>query len=227
MSEIASFDLEFADPPPYDQGTLLGETGGRRGAGMTSPDVGIRHRDRDGSRGVVLIEVKYTETGFGTCSEYRRLAGSQDRARCLDLGALVAGMEDCPYRASGRRYIEAIRDAMRATDAALPDVCPAASGAYQILRQQALAESLVAEGAYQHATSVVAYPVRNHELTTALNRISSGEFTLQQWGTLFGGGSTFSSFLHEHFVDFIEGLDGPLWTRRWLQYTRERYFPGQ
>jgi len=229
VASLLSVDLEFADDPPRDQATLLGETRGSRGANQTSPDVGIRYQDHDGHQCLVLIEVKYTESDFQTCSEYKKLeAGS--REPCLNLAGLLNEPGSCPFTAKGREYVRLLQEPLRSAADHLANVsaCPAAKGGYQLFRQQALAEALIEAGAYRQATSVVAWTTANDALSRALDSVTSDGLELGEWGELFGGESNFASLEHETLLDTVEASPGrPDWSDRWIEYMRGRYFPGQ
>ncbi|MBU0595061.1 hypothetical protein KJ567_00040 [Candidatus Bipolaricaulota bacterium] len=227
VSGIETIDLEFADPSPHDQQTLLGETGGSRGVGMTSPDIGIRYRDPQGRRGIVLIEVKYTEDNLQTCTEFKRLSSSERQA-CNDLPALLDDPSRCPYWQKGRRYIDVLEETLQAGEATKTiRRCPAATGTYQLLRQQALAESLVASGAYDTATSVLAFPASNAALRGQLLFGMPTGASVDDWGSLFGGRARFATLEHGRMVDLVKRRMGPRWVQLWLSYVRDRYFPGE
>lgn len=216
---VSEIELEFQDPPPFDQESLLGETGGRRGQGQTSPDVGVKVTDETGARGVVLFEVKYKESDFEDCSQYKKLEGGE-RSACHGLRSLIADPGRCPFTESGRRYIPILRAALSAGMRGSADrPCPAANGGYQLARQQALAEALVAAGAYGFAISTVIVPMANNPI----HRIDQTS-TLSDWGSIFDGQSRFVTVHFEDLLGYVESTDGPAWTAEWVDYMRSRYF---
>ncbi|MFH1141422.1 MAG: hypothetical protein V1724_07160 [Chloroflexota bacterium] len=76
VSRIDSVELEYAAPGKLAPRELLGETGGKRGSGQTSPDVAIVFTCDDGRCGIYLVENKYTEHHFYPCSAAKKtLAG--------------------------------------------------------------------------------------------------------------------------------------------------------
>ena len=61
IESLDTIELEYSEDGNLHPSHLLGETGGSRGAGQTSPDLGLIV---NGGRGLVLVESKFTERDF-------------------------------------------------------------------------------------------------------------------------------------------------------------------
>ena len=131
IESLDAIELEYSEDDDLHPSQLLGETGGSRGAGQTSPDLGLTV---NGGRGLVLVESKFTERDFSDCSARRRKGstrrpGNPDPDRCNHpLAVLDDPAGQCHQSAWGRRYwdhlaVVADRDAL----AAMP-CCPPQDG---------------------------------------------------------------------------------------------------
>ncbi|MCY4429858.1 MAG: hypothetical protein OXC11_05615 [Rhodospirillales bacterium] len=113
LESLEAIELEYAEDEDGDlhPSRLLGETGGSRGTGQTSPDLGLKV---NGGRGLVLVENKFTEPDFSDCSA-RNHQGSAERAgnpdpdRCdRPLEVLRDPAGQCHQSVSGRTLSAAI-----------------------------------------------------------------------------------------------------------------------
>jgi len=68
IQTVDSVELEYAEEGDLHPSVLLGETGGSRGSGQTSPDLGLLV---NGGRGLILLENKLVEHSFYICSARR------------------------------------------------------------------------------------------------------------------------------------------------------------
>jgi hypothetical protein len=233
---VESLDLEWAGDHELSPRVLLGETGGTRGGGQTSPDLALRVNDGEG---LLLIENKLVEHSFYPCSA-RTGSGSATRpghpdpARCDDVRALLADPSRCHQVALGRRYWHWLHAAVDAEAwDALPR-CPAATAGYQLLRQQALAEALAHSSRYGFVISGVALDARNERLRRCL--ASSGIADVRDWARLFRGAASFAVFTHQDWAGWVReqaagrrrGTEGEVrdpqssW-RAWSTWIAERY----
>lgn len=110
IKEIISLDLEYLDDniqlSPHN---LLGEEKGSRGNGQTSPDLAIKFITIDGGKGILLIESKFTEHSFYSCSAYRKNKSNKvsnpDSTRCLNTSDLInTDFNNCHLTAWNRKY---------------------------------------------------------------------------------------------------------------------------
>ena len=137
IETLDTVELEHSEDGGLHPSRLLGETGGSRGAGQTSPDLGLLVND---GRGLVLVENKFTERDFSNCSA-RNHTGSAERAgnpdpdRCNHPVAVLwdpAGQ--CHQSAWGRRYWEHLAAMADHEILAAMPCCPAAKQGYQLFR---------------------------------------------------------------------------------------------
>ena len=224
---IEAVELEWAEKPPLDPASLLGESGGKRGANQTSPDVAFVVRLRSGGRGLILTEVKFTEHSFYRCPGRDPSRGNQNPERCLAGSKVVSNPEnECHLvgwakgRRKDRRYWEHLRFAD--TVGASLVTCPAARAGYQLLRQQALAEGIAKSGVYDRVYSVVAYDQRNTRLLGSMRSTGLSDFTCD-WDPLFAGKARFATFSHQEWVAWVRQNDLDARWERWASWVAERY----
>ena len=84
VQSVDALDLEYEGEGELHPSVLLGETGGSRGIGQTSPDLGVLINQ---GRGLVLVENKLVEKSFYECSaqsasDTRGRPGNPDPSRC-------------------------------------------------------------------------------------------------------------------------------------------------
>jgi hypothetical protein len=225
IQSVEALELEYAEeenshlhPSP-----LLGEQGGSRGSGQTSPDVAFLV---NGGRGLILMENKFVEHSFYRCSA-RTKKGSDarpanpDLSRCNDTVALISGFETlCHQAAWGRRYWELLAPVTNREMAASLRCCPAARAGYQLFRQHALAEGMAASSKYDLVVSCLAVDERNETLRRCLR--STGIPDAWEWGDLFPGKAEFCVFSHQQWVAWVRAHDDGKWAD-WLDYVGSRY----
>lgn len=123
---------------------------GERGQG-TQVDVFLEVRRADRPVGFVLIEVKFTETGFGACRGWNGKRGKEwtnlRRERCEDALALAeAPQTQCWLSESeGRRYWAMLAEpssAIRIDQVRQAGACPFRHGLYQLMRNRVLADEV-------------------------------------------------------------------------------------
>jgi len=224
IETVDEVHLEYAEAGKLSPATLLGELGGSRGTGQTSPDLGII---ANCGRALLLIENKFTEHSYYACSARNVRAGSSrspnpDITRCHRPAALIDGHADLCHQASwGRHYWYILGPIADREKIAELSCCPAALAGYQLFRQQALAEGIAQYGEYDLVVSAVAFDDRNVGLARSLR--STGLDDLSSWGELFHGKARFGCFTHQKWVDWVRTHDAEgLWTD-WLAYVCARY----
>ena len=226
IARVDGVELEYAEAPPLDPHSLLGEPEGTRGANQTSPDVAFLVTTTGGGKGLVLTENKFTEHSFYECSGRKKEYGNPDPSRCMDLPALLPDLPGRCYMLSwerGRRYNRRYWEHVRLTDGAEGTLtrCPAATGGYQLLRQQALAEAIARHGPYDLVISCVAYDDRNRTLIECLGTTGIDDFRTG-WSRLFDGRAQFATWSHQQWVEWVRQHDNGRWAD-WLGYVGERY----
>ena len=224
IHSVDSLELEYAESGDLHPSVLLGEEGGARGAGQTSPDLGLLVNE---GRGLVLIENKLVEHSFYPCSARRHKgsaarAANPDPSRCDNaLAVLDHHQSMCHQAAWGRRYWEHLAPVSNRDRVASLRRCPAATAGYQLFRQQALAEGIAASGKYSLVLSCVALDERNDTLKSCLR--STGIPDLRHWADLFRGRARFTVFTHQAWVAWVRAHDRHgLWAD-WLSYVEQRY----
>jgi hypothetical protein len=224
--EIQSLDaveLEFAELQALHPSVLLGEAGGARGSGQTSPDVAFVVNN---GKGLILTESKLAEHSFYTCSA-RTLTGTETRPanpdpkRCDNaLAVLDDPRSNCHQVVWGRKYWEHLRPVANRTAWSTLSCCPAARAGYQLFRQQALAEGIASTGKYNLVVSCVALDRRNDILANSLT--DTGVSQIRDWSRLFDGRARFVVFSHQEWVAWVCAHDHGAWTE-WRSWIEARY----
>jgi len=223
IDTVNRIELEWAEEPPLDPTTLLGEPHGQRGKNQTSPDIAFIV---NGGKGIVLTENKFTEHSFYPCSGRKTIYGNPDIGRCMDICKVYNDTDNQCYMlqwANGERTNRKYWDYLKFTPEALSILrrCPAANAGYQLFRQQALAEALAQKGPYDFIISCVAYDARNRALVTCLKSTGIHNFTTD-WGSLFEGKAKFATFTHQQWVKWVSNNKKRIW-QDWLDYVNKRY----
>jgi hypothetical protein len=175
--------------------------------------------------GIVLVESKFTEHWFYQCSGYKKAATGRTPnprpERCRNF-ALIAGdpKRHCHLCTWKRRYWDHLHLQPGAAEVAA--VCPAASGAYQLFRQQALAEALARTGRWDLVVSAVAHDAGNDGIFNVVTT-SAGKRDLRLlWSSLFALRSGFATFTHQDWISWVR-LKGDARWQPWLKYIHARY----
>ena len=226
VDSLEAVELEYAESGVLHPSPLLGESGGNRGFGQTSPDLGLKV---NGGRGLILVESKLAEDSFYDCSarrsrNRRRLPNNPDPDRCNHPLHVVNDYADQCHQhhpAWGRKYWEHLAPIV--SKEALADLphCPAARGGFQLFRQQALAEGIARSGTYNLVVSAVAVDARNDALDAGLRRRGIGG--LKEWGGMFNGLARFAVFTHQEWVAWVKVHDTENRFGDWLVYVQCRY----
>ena len=225
IDSLEEIELEYAEDGELHQSSLLGESGGTRGAYQTSPDLGLKVNE---GRGLILVESKLAEPSFDNCSagphprRTIRRHGNPDPDRCNHpLDVVKDYANQCHQTAWGRRYWEHLAPVVDESTLAALLHCPAARSGDQLFRQHALAEGIAQSRRYDLVVSAVAVDERNDELDATLKR--SGIDGLRQWGRLFNGRARFAVFTHQEWVGWVQEHDTEGRWSDWLSYVDSRY----
>jgi hypothetical protein len=147
-----------------------------------------------------------------------------DRARCHDFGGVIEapGRSCHVQQAWGRRYWEHLAGAISPIAATIFTRCPASNGAYQLLRQQALAEGIAATGRFALVVSGVAYDEGNEGLFRIRTARGHSVDLREAWPRVFAGRARFATFTHQSWVRYVaQHSPGP--HADWLTYVQARY----
>ena len=224
VQSVEAVELEYAEEGDLHPSSLLGELGGSRGSGQTSPDLAFLVNR---GQGLVLTENKLVEHSFYRCSARRRYdtserVGNPDPGRCEHALAVLDDPEaQCHQVAWGRKYWEHVGPAINREMMLTLGCCPAAQAGYQLFRQQALAEGIASSGKCDFVMSCVAVDERNETLAACLRR--TGIPNLHDWGSLFQGKARFAVFNHQQWVEWVRSHDANGHWRDWLSYVESRY----
>lgn len=225
VKSVDKIELEYAEEPPLDPTTLLGEPeSGKRGKNQTSPDVAFIV---NGYKGLILTENKFTEHSFYECSGRKKEYGNPDAKRCLDFGLISNDIVSNCYQLNwedGPRKNRKYWDYITISDKGQQTLkrCPAAVSGYQLFRQQALAEAIARSNKYDFVISCVAYDERNETLVGSLSGAGIKNLT-KDWACLFEGKAKFATFTHQQWVNWVRRNDRQGRWEEWLRYMEERY----
>jgi len=224
IRSVDAMELEYEERGDLHPSRLLGEEGGGRGAGQTSPDLAFLVNE---GQGLVLTENKFVEHSFYPCSAHWHKGSSEraanpDPSRCNHALAVLDDPQSmCHQVAWGRRYWDHLAPVTSRERISSFRCCPAARAGYQLFRQHALAEGIAASGRYRFVVSCVALDDRNETLRGCLR--STGLPDLQDWGDLFRGRAGFSVVSHQQWVSWVRAHDGDGQWADWLSYVQSRY----
>lgn len=222
IQAVDALELEYAEDGALHPTELLGEQGGSRGAGQTSPDLAFLV---NGGKGIVLTESKLTESSFAECSarttvEKQGRPANLDPRRCLNAVKVAQDpAAQCHQVVWGRKYWERLHGAINPAALSGLKACPAALGGYQLFRQQALAEGYTQK--YDLVVSAVAYDERNEALVRCLKPTGICSFPTG-WGKLFRGRAGFAAWTHQAWVEWVREHHAGRWGA-WLEWIEERY----
>jgi len=224
ITSVDRIELEYAEEDSH-QLKILGEERGKRGSGQTSPDVAFIV---NGSRGIVLTEVKFTEHSFYRCSA-RKKNGTNERPpnpdpdRCNHITNIINNHRDqCHQCTWGRKYWDILQPIIDRSFASELPYCPASRAGYQLFRQQALAEGIAKSKKYDFVISCVAMDARNDVLKNCLVR-SGFKDIARDWARLFPGEARFALFTHQQWVQWVRDHDKSGNWVDWLDYISKRY----
>jgi len=227
IRSVERVELEYAEEPPLDPQSLLGEPeGGKRGANQTSPDVAFVVGTEAG-RGLILTENKLAEHSFYPCSGRKAGVDNPDTSRCLNWPKVRDDPRGQCWQMQwerdgrpNRRYWEFIRLSEHGKRAFTR--CPAATAGYQLFRQQALAEAIAGNGQYELVASCVAYDARNEDLIHSLRQTGVDNFATG-WEELLDGRARFAAWTHQEWVSWVRAHDDAEEWTDWLAYVEVRY----
>ncbi len=217
IKTIDRLELEYQEAGDLHPSILLGEIGGQRGKGQTSPDIGII---ANSGKSLVIIENKLSEKSFYRCP----LKSACQFGASFDASELLSNpSKKCLlHKYYDRKYWKHLTSTINKTNLSSLKCCPAADGGYQLFRQQALCEGIASSRKYDSVVSCVAYDERNTELFTALQPAGISDFRFE-WSQLFNSSVKFVSFSHQEWVKWVEEQSRGQPFMDWVLYIKERY----
>lgn len=232
VTSIEALEFEYAAPGNLEPKRLLGEQGGSRGSGQTSPDVAVIFGCEDEKSGIYLIENKYTEHHFYPCSGANTkqsrshikmgLPPNDNPERCRGVKDVYRNPHNmCHQQEWGRRYWNLLRKSINEDWLEACGVCPALTDGYQLFRQQAYAQGIADSGLFDFVISGVAYDQRNVALIGCLKDIGLQNFA-NDWPCLFNTSVKFHCFTHQELVSWITRSRSGF-VKEWGEYITDRY----
>ena len=229
---IEALEFEYAAPGNLEPKRLLGEHGGSRGSGQTSPDVAVIFGCEDGKSGIYLVENKYTEHHFYKCSGAdtkqsrshikMELPPNHNPDRCRDVKEVYRNPHSmCHQQEWGRRYWDLLRNSIDEDSLKTLEVCPALTDGYQLFRQQAYAQGIANSGLFDFVISGVVYDQRNAALIGCLKGVGLENFA-NDWPRLFNTSVKFHCFTHQELVSWITRSRSNF-IKEWGKYVIDRY----
>ncbi len=232
---------ETKDTPKPCTTWLHEPTSGKRGQNRTSIDAAIFWTDIHGATHTSLLEWKYTERNFGTCSAYQK-ASPQVKARCRALDLTGNPASDCILTGSsrncGRRYWEhmsaagislakfAEHRARSGAGLAAVEGCPFRGPFYQLMRQFLVAQYLRDHNAADHV-DVIAL---EFEGNTALRAVPpdlrplcshAGDTVVDAWNAILDGVPPLRRITAEQLMAGYDAV--PRIAPDWRNYILDRY----
>lgn len=232
VTSIEAVEFEYAAPGNLEPKRLLGEQGGSRGSGQTSPDVAVIFGCEDGKSGLYLIENKYTEHHFYKCSGADTRPGqghisiglqpNDNPDRCRNVMGVYGNPDAmCHQQEWRRKYWRLLKDSINEENLQACGVCPALTDGYQLFRQQAYAQGIADSGLFDLVVSGVAYDKRNMTLISCLKSVRINDFA-RDWSRLFNTSVRFHCFTHQELVSWVTRSRSGF-IKEWGQYANDRY----
>lgn len=202
---------------------------GERGQ-PTQVDVFFEIRRAGQPGGFVLVEVKFTESGFGSCRGWNGKRGdawvNPNREHCRDIAGLVRLPSSRCWLAKveGRSYWALLsRDSstLRLERIALESACPFRHGLYQLMRNRILADELCARTQGAWAELAVCRHPGNMALMKLKEAVAGNSDALAAFSSLSTSESV-RDWNAEEVLDMVTASDGSL--KDWHAWMRSRYF---
>lgn len=222
LAGVGKMHFEYVGDKNY-----LNEPGGR-GRMRTSADVALQWFDASNSRGLLILEFKFTETEFGRCGGATS-GGNSDRSRCRHANSIVAAPERMCYLVypKGRPYWHIAlgpRSPLRIDLLAKEACCPFRFDFYQLMRNQFLAHETESDpdSGFERAIFGVVCHAENEALQR-MGRTFRGERNpLRAWAGLLRQPDRFISFTVQ---DLLAWLDArlPSHLEEWRAFLNAKY----
>ena len=217
IGKIEDIQLELVLGGGLNPKNLLGEPGGVRGTRQTTPDLGVIFIT-NGKKGLILVECKYTEHSFYDCSGAK--AKNTPDNKCKIKETMKNIEKNCFLNEWGRKYWNYLQISEYGQNKL--KFCPAFLGAFQIVRQQALAEGLLKIGNYENVWSCIAYDGRNEGLMESMKR-NGINLINNEWEKIFDLKTKFTIWEHQEWVEYVRKNGIGIFEKEWEKYIKNRY----
>jgi hypothetical protein len=209
----------------------LGEpASGKRGQTRTSIDAAVFWTDTKAETHISLIEWKYTERNFGTCSAFQN-ATADVKARCRSLDVTDNPAANCILAGSGRHCHRHYWKHLSAAGISISKLaavsgCPFQGPFYQLMRQFLVAQFLRDQKAADHV-DVIALEFKGNaalrEVPRQLRPLAAGPRATvsDAWNAVLDGVPALRRITAEDLIaayDTAAGVDPA-----WREYIRDRY----
>ena len=236
VATVTGIEFEYTGQDETDRANQpctvwLGEpSSGKRGQNRTSIDAAIFWTDTNNATRISLVEWKYTERNFGTCSAHQK-AKPDVKARCRALDVTRDPASDCILAGPGRHYDRRYWEHMAAAGISLTKLgavegCPFQGPFYQLMRQFLVAQYLRDQRAADHV-DVIAL---EFEGNTALRAVppqlrplcsQEGDTVIDAWNAILDDVPPLRRVTAEELVAGYDSADGV--DSAWREYIRARY----
>lgn len=211
--------------------TWLGEpTSGKRGQNRTSIDAAIFWTDLDTATHITLVEWKYTERNFGSCSAFDK-AKPESKARCRALSVADQPASQCLLAGPGRHCGRHYWDYMPAAGISLAKLslvagCPFQGPFYQLMRQFLVAQYLRETRQANHINVITIDFEGNEALRNVPPQLrplapGSDHTVIDAWNSVLDGVPLLRCITAESLLQAYDAT--PETDSTWRQYITARY----
>ncbi len=212
--------FEYSGPDDAFAKVELGEAGK-----PTQIDVAIEGMFPGGVRRMQFIEVKLSESKFGSCrgAKHGKNAPNPAPDRCRSLSQILEnpGKQCWLADAEGRRYWQVIGRATSGMNIKADEHggCPWQGGLYQLMRNWALARTMLDRGLAARINLAVCVHPSNHAATALTTKVAGADSVVDGFNAL--AGPTAVSKLD--VVEVIQAQDAAGAPKGWRSYMERRY----
>lgn len=201
---------------------------GSRGRMRTSADIALEWSDASNSRGLLLLEFKFTEREFGRCGGATS-PGNVDRSRCRQPSKIVQAPEKMCYlvKPKQRPYWEIALgpdSPLRIDLLTKESYCPFRYDFNQLMRNQFLAHLIESDpnSGFQRALFGVAYHAENDQLLRMGRPFNGERNPLKAWAGLLREPDSFITFTLQ---DLLAWMDSrlPSHLEEWRAFLSAKY----
>jgi hypothetical protein len=224
LAQVNKMHFEYIGP----EGTDYLHEGGSRGQNRTSADVALEWDSEDGTRGLLLLEFKFTEGEFGRCGGAAS-KGNTDQSRCLRSEKIIRAPSVMCYlvQSKKRPYWDIILDSdgpLWTENLTLEQHCPFRYDFYQLMRNQLLAHQIERDqqSGFARALFGVVYHRGNDRLLRMGHPYGGERNPLTAWASMLKQPESFVTFTIQDLLNWIDAeLPGRL--HDWRNFLRIKY----
>lgn len=220
IDRVIDVDFEYTGPSGKD---YFGEGGGR-GQNRTSSDLALIWKDKGNSKNMLLLEFKFTESGFGECHKQ----GNPNQRRCQSARTVIeAPDENCWRTIRKRTYWDIIlsndspfrREALTAES-----YCPFRYDFYQLMRNQLLAHCIETDPDedFNRVDFGVIYHAGNEAILRMARPYAGERNPLKAWQILLKDRGKFHTFTIQELVGAVN-KELPVGLGEWRNYLKQKY----